>query len=1235
VEAKMRFLGKLKQRNEGVGSIIGAVFIMLILLSGLTFYATYLNITDHYSETTQSMGDLSWSQNQERIVIKQVSLTTNNNLNLTVENQGSVHSHLIWLGMFNKSAVPENQSYYTLDESLNPSETRNIVSSFTVAHNLKYVVQLVTELGNTVQNVFYPASAAQCALSLTVAPPTTYAGNNVTVMLTVTLNDTEVDIVQNITASISAAPTNWVELVGNSPLTVTGLARGENAFFWWVYNIINTGTVTFNATYSSAPVGSYALTNVNVLATPGQGGGSGGGSSVAVSGVNGTAEYNPSQFNPLGGTQNVSGSVAALSANDGSYAIFGSYYSGTATDSNHFVDNNASNVDGSPNRGTQSNFTAMQYGPDSNYDTLTETSGSTTPTPYYPSSYNSLGSTVLVSGTPTALQADDGTYMTFRSYQTASSGQSLYAHSETTTISGTPFYLNKLASAEQTGTSLSASMGTTGRKLFGKFVYPLTAVSSIPASTWTMNYRTWADAGQVVTFDSSNSGNNKASATVSWSHTTGSKSNRIMIVGVSIMTTTVSVSGITYGRQSLTFIRADTDKTTVKSELWYLVAPASGTAAVTVTLSGSSEAVGGSSTFFGVSQASPLDADTGLTGSSITPSQSIKVNTPNSMLVGHLAISGSTATVSSEGEKQTRLWDDFSQTEKPPTGCRGHGSQEGPVSADSQSMSWKLSESADWAVSILALTPANSIGHVDIDILIRKSDGTVRATIANGVASSTDLGASAATLSATYSWAGYTVVDQTDYLEIDYYVHVTNAGAALNAYLRIDDNTLATASQTRADNVMLPSQYTVATEFLGSSNTQSWSQLAWTIDSSFTTSGVTATFQLYNYTAGAYSTVGDGYKTDTIGTANVTETQIITINPTQFRDANGNWKLKIQGVKTTNTQFDWQGDFVKYEEVPSATYGVDLEVQWTNAEYAQANKWLCIYGGTMAAENLRVDWWDGSTWNNLFTALSSGWNNVSVSPYLTSSTFTIRFTDASNDTSQDSWNMDVALLHLWTITDQYTAEVEFTGSSNLQNWTSLLWQIQSCWDTNQVAVNIQLYNFTLGAYASSGNGYLSYVSSATPNTNELQSKTENSSPSDFKDSTGHWRVKITGVKSTSTEFLMKIDWINLYTAYSTTGETIPYDAWQLYSIKATTASGGPIPYAYVSIYANGTSIAFRNATDKTDVWYNPTSSGLRLDSSGTIQLEIKSASGSAETFILYAVVGSEVGQKTVIQENPP
>jgi len=70
-------------------------------------------------------------------------------------------------------------------------------------------------------------------------------------------------------------------------------------------------------------------------------------------------------------------------------------------------------------------------------------------------------------------------------------------------------------------------------------------------------------------------------------------------------------------------------------------------------------------------------------------------------------------------------------------------------------------------------------------------------------------------------------------------------------------------------------------------------------------------------------------------------------------------------------------------------------------------------------ENVRVDVWNATSWQNLFTDLTNGWNNVSVSSYLTSSNFTIRFKggNESGDGVQDSWNIDVTLLHTWTFVE--------------------------------------------------------------------------------------------------------------------------------------------------------------------------------------------------------------------------
>jgi hypothetical protein len=392
----------------------------------------------------------------------------------------------------------------------------------------------------------------------------------------------------------------------------------------------------------------------------------------------------------------------------------------------------------------------------------------------------------------------------------ANLAQTLYAHQETTTIASQSYYLLKTISADASGTILNASTGSTGQQLMGQFVYSLTGLSSIPASTWTLNYNAWID-NTTITFDNSSSGNDGSgtSTSFSWSHTTGSGSNRIMIVGVSVKFTagTEHVVSISYGSQSLTFLRGDNSSNSVRSEIWYLIAPSTGTHTVTVTLSTSQKAAGGSVTYSGVSQTAPTVANsTGANGTSNSPSASITLSTANTFLVGNLAIrlSSNSAPTVTEGSGQTTRWDNAS-TYNTSSNNRGHGSEMGPVTG-SQTMSWTLNASANWAVSIVALIPAQQPPSVNIDvnILIRHSNGT-STTIATNVAPSANLTPNQATLSGSYAWANYTVASQTDYLEIDYYADVTTNSSGVNAHLEIDNASLAVSSQTSTSNVVIPS----------------------------------------------------------------------------------------------------------------------------------------------------------------------------------------------------------------------------------------------------------------------------------------------------------------------------------------------------------------------------------------------------------------------------------------------
>ncbi|MFX1505818.1 MAG: hypothetical protein ACFFDC_06840 [Promethearchaeota archaeon] len=118
------------------------------------------------------------------------------------------------------------------------------------------------------------------------------------------------------------------------------------------------------------------------------------------------------------------------------------------------------------------------------------------------------------------------------------------------------------------------------------------------------------------------------------------------------------------------------------------------------------------------------------------------------------------------------------------------------------------------------------------------------------------------------------------------------------------------------------------------------------------------------------------------------------------------------GVKKGEQACDAALIRVEYETL---THEVDLEVQWTSADYTRTNEELAIYTGDLGEEGLRVDVWTGS-WQTIIPTLAADtWNNISISNYLTSQTFTIRFkgTNESVDWIQDQWGIDITLLHTW------------------------------------------------------------------------------------------------------------------------------------------------------------------------------------------------------------------------------
>lgn len=160
-----------------------------------------------------------------------------------------------------------------------------------------------------------------------------------------------------------------------------------------------------------------------------------------------------------------------------------------------------------------------------------------------------------------------------------------------------------------------------------------------------------------IILDSSASASIDYAGSISYSHTVGSGSNRLLVVGVFIPHGADKVTSVTYGGVAMTRVRATTPGVGISAVTYFyqLVNPAVGTANVVITL-GSADCSGNSiaASFTGVDQATPVSATNGYVGGYVESPRSLTISTPSGGM--SLDMIGSPNTkVYTQGSGQTLL----------------------------------------------------------------------------------------------------------------------------------------------------------------------------------------------------------------------------------------------------------------------------------------------------------------------------------------------------------------------------------------------------------------------------------------------------------------------------------------------------------------------------------------------------------------------------------------------------
>ena len=212
---------------------------------------------------------------------------------------------------------------------------------------------------------------------------------------------------------------------------------------------------------------------------------------------------------------------------------------------------------------------------------------------------------------------------------------------------------------------------------------------------------------------------------LSWTHTVGAGANRILIVGISYRDGNVSSTSVTYGGVALILIGAqNAGGNQNRTELWYLLAPSSGTANVAVLMSASKKIDAASVSFTGVSQTTPLGTFSTATAQSTAASVNVS-SAPGAVVIDTVTANGDANSLAVNAS-QTQLWNTFSGNGDAGNARSGGSTKPG---ASTTTMSWTLGASKPWSMVAVSINPGPSSPNFTILKMVQVASDPVNGGI--------------------------------------------------------------------------------------------------------------------------------------------------------------------------------------------------------------------------------------------------------------------------------------------------------------------------------------------------------------------------------------------------------------------------------------------------------------------------------------------------------------------------
>lgn len=299
-----------------------------------------------------------------------------------------------------------------------------------------------------------------------------------------------------------------------------------------------------------------------------------------------------------------------------------------------------------------------------------------------------------------------------------------------------------------------------------------------------------------IFFDATSSSPYEASlSTYNWSHTVGSGSYGMLIIGVGIMAAG-TVSSITAGGQSAVFLRADSNSV-YRSELWYVKTPDVGAQTITVNLSASLTSIAGAVSYFGVDQIVSFEGTTGANG--LGGSNTVNVTTVDNYDTIIDVTSTATASIAVGSGQVQRV------NTSGALGSLGIGDRQW-VTPSTVAANWTGTGVLDsWAITAVGLIPIGALVEPSVsDSTVVSDTVTLSLTSYINVSDSTDIGEAISMAGIdVISVSESTAITDTPTLSLVSYINVSDSSTisdsptlSLTSPINVSDSSIVTDTPT-------------------------------------------------------------------------------------------------------------------------------------------------------------------------------------------------------------------------------------------------------------------------------------------------------------------------------------------------------------------------------------------------------------------------------------------------------